>query len=417
MSAFLRFRASFARRILLAAGVAGGVAILGCGDDGETGGSGGNPAGGSNPGGGGEGVGAGSDGGNGGEGGQAIGGSSEGGAPEGGSNQGGDGGAGGGGGEQDVERCFVNPAPDAECPTTEQAPGFFTCTDMGETITEWISGPTAQDGLCCYQVDVGPPNDPSCGIVGRPLMLDQVPQRAAVRSSSTADRGWTAALQVSPSIAHLSAADRAYLARSWAGDAAFEHASVASFSKFSLELLAFGAPSDLVMSAHAAALDEVRHAQLGFALASAYAGQRLEPEALPAAGRVELATTPEAFVRAVVTEGCVGETVAALVAAAQLAVSEDPAVRAVLSEIAEDEARHAELAWRTVAWALRAFGPEMRAVVEDAFTRAIADVERAEIGDEAALHAHGRLSGEEAAAERTRGIAQIVRPSAKALLG
>jgi hypothetical protein len=37
--------------------------------------------------------------------------------------------------------------------------------------------------------------------------------------------------------------------------ALFQHASVASFARFSLELLALGAPPDLVAAAHAAALD------------------------------------------------------------------------------------------------------------------------------------------------------------------
>jgi len=36
-----------------------------------------------------------------------------------------------------------------------------------------------------------------------------------------------------------------------------EHASVASFSAFSLQLIAVGAPSPLLQGAHQAALDEV----------------------------------------------------------------------------------------------------------------------------------------------------------------
>ena len=53
-----------------------------------------------------------------------------------------------------------------------------------------------------------------------------------------------------------------------------------------------------------------------------------------------------------VHEGCVGETLAALIAAEQALEAKDPSVRAALQKIAEDEARHAEFAWRVVRWAL-----------------------------------------------------------------
>ncbi|MFZ5897429.1 MAG: hypothetical protein ACOY0T_40625 [Myxococcota bacterium] len=67
------------------------------------------------------------------------------------------------------------------------------------------------------------------------------------------------------------------LSDEWARAACFEHASIASFNRFSLELLALGAPGDLVERANRAALDEVRHARLCFALASVYAGDDFGP--------------------------------------------------------------------------------------------------------------------------------------------
>lgn len=51
-------------------------------------------------------------------------------------------------------------------------------------------------------------------------------------------------------------------------------------------------------------------------------------------------------------EGCIGETVAALEAAHARDTSSDPGVRSVLARIAEDEAQHAELAFRFVSWAM-----------------------------------------------------------------
>src|SRR5262249_8650748 len=150
--------------------------------------------------------------------------------------------------------------------------------------------------------------------------------------------------------------------------------------RFALELLAAGAPASLVEAAHRAALDEVRHARLCLGLASAYAGAPLGPAPFPFDGRVEGSADPadnsapaarggrggEAL-----TEGCVGETLAAALAMEQLGRAEDPAVRAALAIIAEDEARHAELAWRAVAWAVRAGGERVRAAVAQALAEEV----------------------------------------------
>src|SRR6202042_477762 len=124
-------------------------------------------------------------------------------------------------------------------------------------------------------------------------------------------------------------------------------------------LLAAGAPADLVALAHSAALDEIQHARLCFALASAYAGEEIAPGPFPLGSEVRVGADLKSLAASTFAEGCVGETVAAVVASAQLAQATDPAVRAALAEIAADEARHAELAWRTVAWAVQTGGIEV----------------------------------------------------------
>jgi hypothetical protein len=68
----------------------------------------------------------------------------------------------------------------------------------------------------------------------------------------------------------------------------------------------------------------------------------------------------------VARKGCVGETIAAVVAAARLEQARDPAERAELEVIAADDARHAELAWRTVLWAIRRGGDAVRRAALDA---------------------------------------------------
>ena len=53
-----------------------------------------------------------------------------------------------------------------------------------------------------------------------------------------------------------------------------------------------------------------------------------------------------------IAEGCFGETGAALEALEAADSAADPLIRAAYSQIAKDEQRHAELAFRFVRWAL-----------------------------------------------------------------
>ena len=62
-----------------------------------------------------------------------------------------------------------------------------------------------------------------------------------------------------------------------------------------------------------------------------------------------------AIEQSVAEEGCVGETLSAVEAGVAAALAtDDPVVAAVLRTIADDEARHAALAWRFVQWRVSA---------------------------------------------------------------
>jgi hypothetical protein len=67
--------------------------------------------------------------------------------------------------------------------------------------------------------------------------------------------------------------------------------------------------------------------------------------------------------RTTFVEACVGETLGAI-DARERAAAASPALRAVLLRIADDEERHAELAWATLAWAVRMGGEEARHALE-----------------------------------------------------
>lgn len=72
-------------------------------------------------------------------------------------------------------------------------------------------------------------------------------------------------------------------ARRWLAAARDEHASIGTFGRLALELLDLGAEADLVRRAHAAALDEIRHAEACLRLASRHG-----------AGQVAIARMPDA---------------------------------------------------------------------------------------------------------------------------
>ncbi|MDP2308969.1 MAG: ferritin-like domain-containing protein [Pseudomonadota bacterium] len=270
----------------------------------------------------------------------------------------------------------------------------LTVDGAGELSTgcAYIGG-AVPGGWCLYPITVSVPEDP-CDY-GRPLVVDGRPRLAPLVRA----RGWTAP-------AAPAQADAAQAA-TWARIGLAEHASVASFSRFALDLLAQGAPADLVADAHAAALDEVRHAKLAFGIASAFANDTLGPGPLTL-GDLSLSADLAALAFATAREGCVAETLSALQMAEARDRATDPAIRAALTLIARDEARHAALAWRTVRWALLAGGAPVRAALIQAFA-----TPPTLPGDDAS----GLLPPPVARAAILRGWAEVVVPAATALLG
>ncbi len=277
-----------------------------------------------------------------------------------------------------------------------------------------VSGPTTGSpaGDCCYMVHLV-----LCGAAGRPYQVDDHAQLAALERGAGSG-GWSCSER--PDLDGLTPEERASLAETWAAAALFEHGSVASFARFSLELLAAGAPADLLAASHQAAVDEIEHARLCFGLASAYAGEAMAPGPFPLGGEVRLGAGLADLAASTAVEGCLGETVAALVAAEQLARATDPAVRAALTRIAEDEAQHAELAWRTVAWAVRTGGSEVQVAVERALLEAFDPAQP--LGHAGVpcsttkLEAHGLLDDTVRAQIVAGALADVIAPAARALL-
>ncbi len=176
-----------------------------------------------------------------------------------------------------------------------------------------------------------------------------------------------------PALDELTPEQRQTLADHWVNNGLAEHASVASFARFTLQLMSVAAPAALVEASNLAGNDEIVHAKLCFGLAHKFGGKPMAPGPFPIPnGTVHIAVDILEMAISVATEGCIGETLSVVRAAAQIELSHDPSVRQVLTRIAEDEARHAGLAWRTVRWALSQLDEPQRQQLAAALQRPFA---------------------------------------------
>jgi len=186
---------------------------------------------------------------------------------------------------------------------------------------------------------------------GRILLAPVVPGSAWSEPTTKAD------LALAPATEALDADTRAALAAQWRENGRTEHASVAAFARLTLDLVALGAPPELVGAANQDALDEIRHAELCFALARRLDGVAARPGAFPAAARARTLSRMRSIALAELAvdslvDGALHEGVSARVVAKLARRCADPAIAAMLKEIAADEGRHARHGWDVVRWCL-----------------------------------------------------------------
>lgn len=265
-------------------------------------------------------------------------------------------------------------------------------------------------GTCAYDEDAGAWTCQylSC-IFGRPLVIEGAPRVAG----AAAGGDWL--VQLDPASAP-SAERAAELGAYWAEVAALEHASVASFARFTLELLAVGAPPELVADTQRAALDEVEHAQLAWSLASAYLGRPVGPGPLRV-DDVAPARSLELMVASLVREGCIGETLAAAEAELMAEAVGTAGLSSALRKVAADEQRHASLAWRTLQWLVSRHGERARAAALEAAAEARRELAASMLrpADESATPA-GLLGEAERMTLRRRTFDRVVWPLLSAVL-
>jgi hypothetical protein len=310
------------------------------------------------------------------------------------------------------ESCHV----DSECPDAPCSPEF---PERG--IVEY---------QCSYQSDYGavdeawtcePPGWCNCDC-GRPFFVDGDARVAP----TLARQDWclTPVRELLP----VDPATRARLVEHWTQIAQYEHASVASFARFGLQLMQLGAPPKLLRDTSHALADEIEHARLAFGLASAYADAPIGPGPLDVAAALAPTLDLPAILEGLIVEACVGETLAAIEAHEAACWAEDPTVAAVLERIANDEWRHAQLGWRALGWVLAQGDARLRSFALSRFEAALAAVEtnRASSGGDQQLSSrrnpaefrrHGVLDEALRDEVRRTGIASVIRPCLAALRG
>jgi hypothetical protein len=268
-----------------------------------------------------------------------------------------------------------------------------------------ITGASPEEGRKCI---------PATCVIGRPFLVGGE-QRVA---TCVARSDWYSASpeRTVPPCAELAPELRGALLEGGTAQALMEHASVAAFARFALQLASLGAPPELLTRTATAMLDEIRHARACFELARRFSDHEIGPGPLPvtdALGASDFASV----MRDCILEGCIGETVAAIEAAEALSHCEDPAARRLLEQIVAEETQHAELAWQFLAWALRAGPAGLREQAGEVFR---VELERpaapvVESARDQHLLRHGLMSSALRQALRARVLREVIAPCVEAL--
>ena len=277
-------------------------------------------------------------------------------------------------GEECVESTYCTQVYNADCPSAENFERQYlpseTCDGLEhvKAVSEATSSEITMDSgdtgsvsesssyTCCYDTvaaTVGTlcGETPPAPTEGRPLIFEGVAQAASI----SLGKAWSKGPLAESSL--LTLKQRQVLSTFWLKTAQMEHASVASFHQFALDLMRFGASPELLIRTNKAILDEVAHAKAAFAITEGLLGQPVSPSEFHM--NIQPTVNVSDFATKVALEGAINETIAVVLASLQRAKCTDFAIQQFLSDVIREEAEHAELAWDTLRWLVTKGGQDV----------------------------------------------------------
>jgi hypothetical protein len=191
---------------------------------------------------------------------------------------------------------------------------------------------------------------------GKP-MLPEIGEKGAAWTNEPSDLPAIVPADIAPA-----------LAAQWRENGKTEHASVAAFARLASDLVALGAPPELLEAANRDALDEIKHARMCFALARELDGKNEGPLAFPAARTARTLPSNRTLALAALAvdslvDGALHEGVSAAVIAELARRCRIPRIENMLREIARDEGRHAAHGWDVAMWCIEEGGEPIRRAV------------------------------------------------------
>jgi hypothetical protein len=220
----------------------------------------------------------------------------------------------------------------------------------------------------------------------------------------------------------LSLAERTRLAETWSRRSAAEYLAVSTFAVLAIDLVAAGAPADVLSLCMRAGIDEVRHAELCLRMIEIYGGKRV----MPPPGMSSLPDDPErpklhqALANTLLVS-CVSETYATTVLTATRDLTTDPVAHAVLTSIYSDEVMHARLGWSYLRYGIERGGAgaiEAAAAMVPVALRGVANVVERErpVGEVTeAVRGHGLMTPAEERVIYSSCVREVLVPGFEAL--
>jgi hypothetical protein len=150
----------------------------------------------------------------------------------------------------------------------------------------------------------------------------------------------------------------------WSSIALSEYHAAGSFADVLGAVLAARAPLDIVGMAGDFVADELMHTELASRIAMELGGGAPVVVDFDEMGMRPSAPNLDAFARAndlVIRASCVTETISGAIAVETRAIVEQPLIRAVVEQIARDEARHMRFGWLYMDWAVGDMDDDERA--------------------------------------------------------